>query len=316
MRGFVANTDYDWYRYLHAIAPPIDEVNFWKPGSESVFKALRPGEPFFFKLKAPHNAICGFGVFALFSVLPVSLAWQVYGPANGASSYGDMRSRLERIRARFDMAVDPKKDFRIGCILVNQTVFFDESDWVPMPADFAPNIVQGKGYDLTRGEGERIWLECLARATDGRDLSVAETPAASLILPGGYGSPALIRPRLGQRSFRIAVLDSYGRRCAITGERTLPALEAAHIREYAEVAEHSVNNGILFRADVHKLFDAGYVTVAPDLHFLVSRRIREDFENGRDYYALHGTPIRLPNNPADRPHEEALWWHREERFLG
>jgi putative restriction endonuclease len=98
MRGYVANTDYDWYRHLHAIEPPIDEVNFWKPGSDATFKALRPGEPIFFKLKSPHNAICGFGVFALFSTLPVSLAWDVYGPANGAASFGEMRARLERIR--------------------------------------------------------------------------------------------------------------------------------------------------------------------------------------------------------------------------
>ena len=75
-------------------------------------------------------------------------------------------------------------------------------------------------------------------------------------------------------------------------------------------------NGILFRADIHKLFDAGYVTVTPDYHFEVSRRIKEEFENGRDYYALHGSPIRLPKKAADCPAAEALFWHNEERFLG
>ena len=69
MRGFVANTDYDWFTFLRAIEPPIDEVNFWKPGSETAFKALMPGEPVFFKLKAPHNAIAGLGSFALYSRL-------------------------------------------------------------------------------------------------------------------------------------------------------------------------------------------------------------------------------------------------------
>jgi hypothetical protein len=54
-----------------------------------------------------------------------------------------------------------------------------------------------------------------------------------LDFPGGYGAPTTVRPRLGQRSFRVAVLDSYGRRCAVTSERTLPALEAAHFREFA-----------------------------------------------------------------------------------
>lgn len=48
-----------------------------------------------------------------------------------------------------------------------------------------------------------------------------------------YGEPVLIKPRLGQASFRIAVTDIYKRRYAMTGQRTLPVLEAAHIRPYA-----------------------------------------------------------------------------------
>ncbi len=77
-----------------------------------------------------------------------------------------------------------------------------------------------------------------------------------------------------------------------------------------------MNNGILFRADIHRLFDSGYVTVTPDLHFLVSAKIREEFENGRDYYRLNGAAIRLPERAGDRPMGEALRWHNEERFLG
>ena len=102
----------------------------------------------------------------------------------------------------------------------------------------------------------------------------------------------------------------------MTSEKTLPALEAGHIRAYRDVQEHVISNGILFRADIHKLFDSGYVTVDPDHRFLVSRRIKEEFENGRDYYALHGTPIRLPLNAIDRPAIDALRWHNEQRYLG
>jgi putative restriction endonuclease len=325
MRGFVANTDYDWFTYLRAIEPPIDEVNFWKPGSGTNFGALVPGEPLFFKLKAPHNVIAGFGYFAHFSRLPVSMVWQVYGEANGAGSYGEMRERLVRIRTRFDRNTDPKQDFWIGCILVNQPVFFAESDWIRTPHDFKGPTVQGKTYDLTSGEGERIWMECLARAAR-RSNSLAPSPLVAESLRGdriadapiasGYGSPAPVRPRLGQRSFRVAVLDSYGRRCAITNEKTLPVLEAAHIRDYSYLPEHSINNGILLRADIHKLFDSGYVTVTPEYQFEVSRRIKEEFENGRDYYALHGSRIRLPQDIAHRPAVESLIWHNEQRFLG
>ena len=316
MRGFVANTDYDWFTFLRAIEPPVDEVNFWRPG-EASFKVLQPGEPVFFRLKSPRNAIAGFGTFVHFSRLPTSVAWDVYGPANGAASYDELRARLIRLRARNDIAVTGR-EFHIGCILLTQPVFFDEHEWVATPNDWRGNVPPGLAYDLTEGEGKRVWLECLERAAARPQLLsprrtdiIADRPIAS-----GYGPLTTVRPRLGQRSFRVAVLDSYGRRCAVTSEKTLPALEAAHIRSYRDVQEHVLSNGILFRADIHKLFDSGYVTVAPDYHFLVSRRIKEEFENGRDYYALHGMPIRLPQNSADRPASDALVWHNEQRYLG
>jgi putative restriction endonuclease len=252
------------------------------------------------------------------------MVWQVYGDANGARSYAAMRDRLVRIRTRFDRNTDRKQDFWIGCILVNQPVFFEERDWVRMPNDFKSQTVQGKTYDLTIGEGHRIWMECLTRAGRGSG-SIApymwQPPSrgdwlADKPIGGGYGAPTIVRPRLGQRSFRVVVLDSYGRRCAITNEKTLPALEAAHIRDYRDVPEHAISNGLLFRADIHKLFDAGYVTVTPDHRFHVSRRIKEEFENGRDYYALNGSAIRLPQRVADHPASEALIWHNEQRYQG
>ena len=42
----------------------------------------------------------------------------------------------------------------------------------------------------------------------------------------------------------------------------------------------------------------------------MSRRIREEFDNGRDYYALHGKPlIVLPSSETSRPAREFLEWH-------
>ena len=72
MRGYVGNTDFEWYQHLRTL-PDLDEVNFWKP-SGAVFKALKPGEPFFFRLKKGRNAVCGYGIFARFAQLPIWLA--------------------------------------------------------------------------------------------------------------------------------------------------------------------------------------------------------------------------------------------------
>ena len=72
-----------------------------------------------------------------------------------------------------------------------------------------------------------------------------------------------------------------------SGERTLPVLEAAHIKPYPLVMRYEVSNGLLLRADLHKLFDGGYLTVAPqEWRIVVSKRIREESENGRDCYKL------------------------------
>jgi putative restriction endonuclease len=107
---------------------------------------------------------------------------------------------------------------------------------------------------------------------------------------------------------------TYDRKCAITSEKVLPVLEAAHIRPYVEAGPHQVDNGILLRSDLHILFDRGYLTVDPDLRLQVSRRIHDEFHNGRAYYALHGSHVREPNRPEYRPSPEFLSWHNEEVF--
>jgi putative restriction endonuclease len=95
-----------------------------------------------------------------------------------------------------------------------------------------------------------------------------------------YGEPQLVRPRLGQGTFRFAVLDAYGS-CAVTTEHSRPVLDAAHIRPYGEGGGHEVANGLLLRTDLHRLFDKGYVTVSPDHRLVVSKRLRDEWHNGR-----------------------------------
>ena len=129
-----------------------------------------------------------------------------------------------------------------------------------------------------------------------------------------YGEPVLVFPRLGQGSFRVLVTDVYERRCAITRERTLPALEAAHIKPFSEQGPHRVDNGLLLRSDIHRLFDSGYVTVTSDHHFEVSNRIKEEFDNGEEYRALHGKRIWVPPSPGLQPSPDFLTWHNDNVF--
>jgi putative restriction endonuclease len=96
----------------------------------------------------------------------------------------------------------------------------------------------------------------------------------------------------------------------------LPALEAAHIRPVTETQAHHVRNGPLIRSDVHRLFDAGYITVTPEYRVEASRRMREDFNDGENYLKLHGSGILVPRDQEFRPDPEALRWHNENRFRG
>ena len=306
MHGFVANTDYDWYQFLKS-QPALDEVNFWQPRGGTVFRAIQPGEPFFFKLKQPHYSIAGFGYFARHSILPAWLAWECFEKANGAPDFATMRERIERLRR--EPAPDAVGNYTVGCIMISTPVFFDPHEWVRMPADFEKNIVRGATYDLTQGEGRRIWDECRTRAR------MEQTTPLAVSGPR-YGEPTLIRPRMGQGTFRAAVTDAYGRACAVSQEHSLPALEAGHIRPYCDGGEHEVSNGLLLRSDIHRLFDKGYVTVTPDYQFRVGERLRHDFANGRTYYPMNDRPIQLPASKTDYPDRDALAYHQASIFLG
>jgi putative restriction endonuclease len=306
VRGFIAPTDHDWYRFFLG-REEHDEVNFWRPG-RGMFRALRPGEPFFFKLKAPHNAIGGFGIFARFAELPVWMAWDVFRQANGTPD----EHRLVRRLGRLSGSAGPLGlDALIGCIAVAQPVFFAPDEWVAPPADWQRQVVRGAGYDLTAGEGRRVWEDCVERAAARRASAdwTHEAVAHQLL-----GAPQLIRPRLGQGSFRLAVLDAYGNQCAVTTEHSLPVLEAAHIRPWSAGGRHEVRNGLPLRRDLHRLFDLGYVTVRPDHRFAVSPRLADEWHNGRSYYALDGREIALPADRAERPERELLEWHGDVVF--
>jgi len=309
MKLWVGITDYNWFRF-HSSKEKVDEVNFWSPSSNVGFRALQIGGPFLFKLKSPRNYIAGGGFFVRYEPLPISRAWETFGEANGAKALGEFRFLISRNRHE---QILPREDPAIGCTILTEPFFFAEADWIPFR--LAAGIQRGKALDMESVEGRALWNEVSARleATQLKSNGPA-TIAAQQGSP--FGKPTMVMPRLGQGSFRMLITDAYNRRCAMSSERTLPALEAAHIRPYSEGQDHSLSNGLLLRSDLHKLFDLGYVGVNPTtMKIEVSRKIREEFENGRDYYKLAGQNLALPQNPLALPSKENLT-ARYEAFRG
>ena len=322
MKLYAGVTDHDWFDYLRSLsASPsevLDEVNFWQPSPHAQFQALSSGDLFLFKLHRSHlthnqDLIAGGGVFASFSILPNSLAWEAFENRNGAASYAEMRERLVHYRRIPD---NPHEDFQVGCIILTQPFFFDESMWFPAP-DWSAAIVRGKakGYELDKEAGQFIWKN-LHRAWERKRVFDLDREAQRVEEERArYGKETTITPRLGQGAFRVLVTDAYQRACAITEEHSLPALEASHIKPFNENGPHSVNNGLLLRSDFHRLFDRGYITVTPEYRIEVSRRLKDEFENGRSYYPFHGRPLNhFPEAAQDRPLKELLIWHNENAF--
>lgn len=304
MRFYIAITDDDWFAYLASRQP--DEINFWRPSGNQSFQRLSPGEPLLFKLHSPRNFIVGGGFFSSYNTVPLSLAWDAFGEKNGAPTFEKMRELIVNRRHSQQDAIG--EDFTIGCIMLQQPFFFKEDDWIPISTWKGP-IVQGKMYDTAEFEGQAIWQSVQAQlAKPAPDLD------ESVEIARRFGNPQMILPRLGQGAFRIIVADSYQRRCALSSSHIMHILDSAHIRPYAEGGTHSPTNGLLLRQDVHTLFDRGYITVTPEYKVEVSRRIREEFNNGAEYYAMHGKPIHLPQLEQLRPSREALSWHNEQRF--
>ncbi len=306
MKIWVAITDFSWFSYLAEQKP--DEVNFWQPSGGRAFHVLQPGEPLLFKLHSPRNFIVGGGFFSHHTPsLPVSLAWDAFGNKNGASSLQEMRDRVWRYRKAKPDPAGPEE--RIGCILLQQPFFLKEDDWIPA-SSWSKSIVQGKSYDTDTFEGQGIWQDVQARVAQPMPVEDESVGIAA----EKYGKPQVVLPRLGQGAFRIIVADSYARRCALSSSHILHILEAAHIRPYASGGTHSPVNGLLLRQDIHTLFDRGYITVTPEYKVEVSGRIKEEFNNGLEYYAMHGKSIHLPEVEQFRPSQEQLEWHNEKVF--
>jgi hypothetical protein len=122
------------------------------------------------------------GFYTLWSRLPASVAWEAFGEKNGAASYAERCRRIERYRR---VPLDPRGQYPIGCIILHKPFFFGEADWLPAPADFLPQTVQGKTYDLRAPTGHELWQQVLVRMRRVSGSAVSEAVRPDIPLDGG-----------------------------------------------------------------------------------------------------------------------------------
>ncbi|MGH3963172.1 MAG: HNH endonuclease [Pseudonocardiaceae bacterium] len=320
MRAYVGVTDWHWYRFLQGRG--ATEVNFWQPSGRRRFGAIPEGAPFLFKSHyADGNRIVGGGFLSGWASLPMTRAWEFFGEDNGCATVEEMRTRIYRYRRKTldDGSADPE----IGCIMLRDVRFFDPDEAPNAPPGWSSNIVQGRSYDLASPEGS--YLEHVLGALLSRHLNLAieneadqgDNDSPGTVLGEVFGQPRLTRVRVGQAAFKALVQEAYGRRCAVTGSKIVPVLQAAHIRPVTDHGENRVDNGLLLRSDVHALFDRGYLAVHPQKKtLLVSPRLRTEWGNGEDFYqrALSGETISMPRRHLDQPNADFLTWHADTVF--
>jgi hypothetical protein len=127
----------------------------------------------------------------------VSDAWELLGWGNGAASLEELRTQIGRYRKAPIMSGE---DPEIGCLLLRDPRFFPETTIAAPPPDFAPNIVQGKGYNLAEGSSAPYFGDLI-------DLLVGAPVEIDLTAPWHrpgpvFGDPRLAPYRLGQQAFK------------------------------------------------------------------------------------------------------------------
>ena len=101
-------------------------------------------------------------------------------------------------------------------------------------------------------------------------------------------APTPIRPE--QERFRKDLLKAYHGRCAVTGCDIEQLLDAAHLRPWR--GYNQVGDGILMRVDIHRLLDAGLLTIGRDYRVATQ---------AHGYENLDGIKLRLPKRRQDWP---------------
>lgn len=98
--------------------------------------------------------------------------------------------------------------------------------------------------------------------------------------------------RRGQPKFRENLMAAYGGRCVISNHGPSAVLEAVHISSHAKTGINELDNGLLMRADLHYLFDAGQIKINPEsLELVVDSSLQ-----GTPYMDFNGRKIRHREN--------------------
>lgn len=148
-------------------------------------------------------------------------------------------------------------NIRIEDNIIEICIMYDQDNNRHLVAD---DVCWGKSIirintDTLSGTAE--WID----ATDG-DENDGEVTWELIDVPlvGEKVRESVTRIQRNQAIFRAALI-TLDKCCTITGEETKDVLEAAHIIPASQGGAEVIENGILLRADIHRLYDANLFSI-------------------------------------------------------
>lgn len=122
----------------------------------------------------------------------------------------------------------------------------------------------------------------------------------------------MIRQRVGQQTFRNAMLAYWGHACSVTGVKIPEILRASHAKPWSECKSDGerldVFNGFLLTANLDALFDRHLISFDKNGKILLSSRI------GQNVFSALGLSSELSLRWLSQQHEKYLAIHRANFF--
>lgn len=184
----------------------------------------------------------------------------------------------------------------------------DREVWQAFNADWEANIERA-----ARDLGE-------IPSVEHEPSSVREIAAAYHASPSDQATTkaSTVELRVGQSFFRNAVLANFDNTCCLTGLAETRILVASHIRPWSVDKENRLNpsNGLCFSATIDRAFDAGLITISPQLTCEVGRALlkHQDARTAAYFHSFEGVALARPQKIALL--DDALSWHRSKIFVG
>lgn len=292
----ISPTDKDWFNYLKN-SGLNSYVNFWTPTPWNI-KQLQKGNRLYFMLKSPIRKIGGFGEFVEYKNLTAADAWIEFGFRNGRASRQEFINQIQKYidknSAKFGKRNINISTYKIGCVILNNCQFWESDKFITANNQniyFASQIVKIKYL--------KQYDPFLQAQNDQNNFSLVNEPRNDRHVESNG--------REGQGEFKGKILRAYNNRCCISGETTPELLEAAHIQEYKNKKSNHVQNGLLLRVDLHRLYDNGLLFIDSNYKIHISKLILS-----QQYRQYHGQTIELPTSTNEHPSKDTLELRRND----